>query len=273
MAGSSKKKKGAASKDAPSDNEASATTSPSTTKGAGAQPAAIPTGVRRLFLIASFVFLASTGLPWGRRESPIQWIAGWVAYSDWSDRLLAMHLSLPLLMLVAVASRETAPRVWSRMSVASLGFFSMASLAIVSFGEALPARPQDPTQFIYLDIPRIIRSYAGWPSYAVRALMFAPAAFVAGWGLAAKGTDRAPLANRILLALTAASTALIWAPMRGGFGYWIALAACLALLALAPLVEDEPSVLDTSLRKKISFTSVLWFVMFAAIALTRTRRV
>jgi hypothetical protein len=234
--------------------------------------AAIPTGVRRWFLLVSLGFLLASGMPWDRRASPIQWIAGWVAYADVSDRALALHMAIPLLMLVAVASRETAPRVWPRMSVASLAFFSMTSFAIVTFGEALPPRPQGWMGPFYQDIPRVIRSYAGWATYAVRALTFVPVALVAGWALAAKGSDRAPMANRIVLALTASSTVLLWAPRRMSFGYWIAAAMSLALLVLAPLVQDEPEVLDANARKKISVASALWFVAFAAIALTRSRR-
>jgi hypothetical protein len=80
------------------------------------------------------------------------------------------------------------------------------------------------------------------------------------------------MANRIVLALTASSTVLLWAPRRMSFGYWIAAAMSLALLVLAPLVQDEPEVLDANTRKKISVASALWFVAFAAIALTRSRR-
>jgi hypothetical protein len=271
MSGSKKKKARAPSKE--ENGESSAERGDrAASKRDDATPAAIPTGVRRWFLLSSFGFLFATGMPWDRRSSPIQWIAGWVAHSDWSDRALALHMAIPLLMLVAVASRETAPRVWPRMSVASLGFFAMASFAIVTFGDSLPPRPQDGAGPFYQDIPRVIRSYAGWATYAVRALTFVPAALVAGWALAAKGSDRAPIANRILLALATASTVLIWAPRRMAFGYWLAAAMSLALLVLAPLVKDEPEALDERARKKITAASVLWFVAFAAIALTRSRR-
>lgn len=269
MSGSKKKKARAPSKEETSEPSGDRAV---TKGGDAAAPAAIPTGIRRWFLLCSFGFLFATGMPWDRRSSPIQWIAGWVAHSDWSDRALALHMAIPLLMLVAVASRETAPRVWPRMSVASLSFFAMASFAIVTFGDALPPRPQDGAGPFYQDIPRVIRSYAGWATYAVRALTFAPAALVAGWALSAKGSDRAPIANRIMLALTTASTVLIWAPRRMAFGYWVAAAMSLALLVLAPLVKDEPEALDERARKKITAASVLWFVAFAAIALTRSRR-
>lgn len=264
MAGSSKQKKKATS----------AKPAKPADKPSESAPVAngVPTGVRRLFLIASLAFLSSTGLPWGRRASPIQWIAGWVAHSDWSDRALALHMALPLLMLVAVASRETAPRPWSRVSVASMSFFALTSITIVSFGDALPPRPPTADMLIYQDIPRVIRSYAGWPAYVLRALLFAPAALVAGWALSAKGTERAAIANRVTLALTAAGTALVWAPMRGGFGYWVGLATSLALLVLAPLVEDVPETLDAKKRRQIAGASALWFVALAALALTRARR-
>jgi hypothetical protein len=277
MSGSKQKKKRANEPSSSSERTATVETS-----SAAAKPA-VPEGARKYFLLAAFAFLASTGLPWARRASPIQWIASWVAHSDWSDRALALHMALPLLMLVAVASRETAPRVWSRMSVASMAFFSMTSFAIVSFGNSLPPRPHEADMIIYQDIPRVIRAYAGWASYALRALLFAPAALVAGWALAAKSTsiapedgtssaDRAPLANRILLALTAAGTTLVWAPRRGAWGYWVGLAASFALLVLAPLVEDKPAALDATKRKQASLALALWFVAFAALALTRVRR-
>jgi hypothetical protein len=276
MSGSKQKKKRANEPSSSSERTATVETS------SAAKPA-VPEGARKYFLLAAFAFLASTGLPWARRASPIQWIASWVAHSDWSDRALALHMALPLLMLVAVASRETAPRVWSRMSVASMAFFSMTSFAIVSFGNSLPPRPHEADMIIYQDIPRVIRAYAGWASYALRALLFAPAALVAGWALAAKSTsiapedgtssaDRAPLANRILLALTAAGTTLVWAPRRGAWGYWVGLAASFALLVLAPLVEDKPAALDATKRKQASLALALWFVAFAALALTRVRR-
>lgn len=272
MSGSKKKKSRApSSKDAGSPDASTSASSDVSAQKSELAPA-IPTGVRRLFLFSALGFLLSVGLPWDRRSSPIQWIASWVAYSDWSDRALALHMAIPLLMLVAVASRETAPRVWPRMSVASLSFFAMTSFAIVTFSESLPPRPQDAMALIYQDIPRVIRAYAGWATHAVRALMFVPAALVGGWALASKGSDRAPIANRMLLALTAASTTLIWAPRRVSLGYWLAFAMSFALTVCAPLVKDEPEVLDEATRKKITGASLLWFVAFAAIALTRGRR-
>ena len=44
------------------------------------------------------------------------------------------------------------------------------------------------------------------------------------------------------------------------------------LLVLAPLVEDKPAALDPSKRKQASLALAVWFVAFAALALTRVRR-
>lgn len=238
----------------------------------GERTPAIPTGTRRYWLFSVFALLVSAALPWSCKASPIQWIASWASFSDIGDRALAMHAIVPLLVLVAVASRETAPRVWARMSVASIAFFSMASMAVVAFGDTLPARPQFPGMPLYQDIPRVIRAYEGWARHVLRALLFVPPALVSGWALAAKGTDRAPLANRLMLGFLCAGLTLAWAPRRSEWGYWVGLVASFLVLSLASRVEDEPPSLEADKRNKVTIASVLWFVAFAALALTRARR-
>lgn len=233
---------------------------------------AIPTGTRRYWLLSVLGLLVSTALPWSCKASPIQWIASWASFSDISDRALAMHATVPLLVLVAVASRETAPRVWARMSVASIAFFSMASMSVVAFGDALPTRPQFPGMSLYQDIPRVIRAYEGWPKHVLRALLFVPPALISGWALSAKGTDRAPLANRLMLGFLCAGLTLAWAPRRSEWGYWVGLVMSFVVLSLASRVDDQPPVLDADKRNKVTAASVVWFVAFAALALTRARR-
>jgi|LNFM01.1.fsa_nt_gb hypothetical protein len=237
-----------------------------------ARTPAVPTGMRRNWLLTVFAFLVSTGLPWSCKASPIQWIASWASFPDLGDRALAMHATVPLLVLVAVASRETAPRVWARMSVASIAFFSMASLAVVAFGDALPTRPQMPGMPVYQDIPRVIRAYEGWARHVLRALLFVPPALVAGWALAKRGTDRAPLANRLMLGFLCAGLTLAWAPRRSEWGYWVGLVTSALVLALASRVDDQPQSLEPDKRNKVTAASVLWFVGLAALALTRARR-
>jgi hypothetical protein len=243
-----------------------------TTPSSAATPA-IPRGTRRAWLLSALAFLASTALPWSCRGSPIQWTAHWASVPTPGDRALALHAVIPLLMLVAIASRETAPRVWPRMSVATLGFFGMASLAVVSFGDTLPARPQQSPQAFYRDIPRVILAYEGWTRHALRALLFVPPALSAGWALAGRGTDRAPLANRLLLGFVCVGLTLAWGPARTAFGWWVSLAGALSVLLLAPFVPDEPAALEAPARRRLALASGLWFVALAALALTRARRV
>jgi hypothetical protein len=108
--------------------------------------------------------------------------------------------------------------------------------------------------------------------HALRALLFVPPALVAGWALATKGTDRAPLANRLLLGFVTVGLTLTWGPMRTAWGYWVSLATAVALLGIAPFVPDEPEALTLDKRKKVALASALWFVALAALALTRSRR-
>ncbi|MDP3278432.1 MAG: hypothetical protein Q8Q09_24800 [Deltaproteobacteria bacterium] len=236
-----------------------------------AKKPAVPKGWRRAWLLTAMGFMLSLALPWSCGGSAVQWSMHFASVPSWGDRALAFASIVPVLMLVAVASRETAPRVWSRFSTAFMSFSALASVVLVTFAQWLPNRPRIDNQY-YRDIPRVIRAYRGGTEHLVRGWVLLPLLMVATWALRGKGTSRAPLAHRLLLSLTMAGLTLIWAPACNAWGHKVSLVISLGLLLLSPWVEDDPSVVEPAVQRKLTLASGLWFVALAALALTRSNR-
>lgn len=228
----------------------------------------VPRGWRRVWLLCVLGFMLSTGLPWSCGASPVVWTVQWFAMPGMGDKLLGIHAVLPLLALVVVASRETVPRVWPRMSVAMMSFASFVSLAIVCFSNALPARPEGAAaRMMAMALPRPITKFPGILGYITRAWVTIPLAILVGWVLGSKGSVRAPLGMRLTLGLWTVALTAMWMPLGGQWGHFLALLAAGSVLFLAPFVEDASPVLDAKQQRKLLAVSALWYLPLAVLGL------